>query len=118
MNGVEILASNEVVVEAAFNWTIFGIILGFVVAFCLILGISISLMNKDWTELIACVHIGLMFGALFGLLFGKLAQIPLTYATQYKVTISDEVQLNDFLEKYEIVSQEGKIYTVRERLQK
>lgn len=34
---------------------------------------------------------------------------------EYKVTISDEVSLNEFYDKYEIVDQEGKIYTIKER---
>ena len=37
------------------------------------------------------------------------------YETQYKVTISDEVKMDEFCEKYEIIEQDGKIYTVRER---
>lgn len=34
---------------------------------------------------------------------------------EYKVTIDDSVSMNEFLEKYEIIDQEGKIYTVKER---
>ena len=34
---------------------------------------------------------------------------------EYKVTISDDVSLTEFNEKYEIIEQDGKIYTVRER---
>ena len=34
---------------------------------------------------------------------------------EYKVTIDDSVSMNEFLEKYEILDQEGKIYTVKER---
>lgn len=34
---------------------------------------------------------------------------------EYKVTIDDSVSMNEFLDKYEILDQEGKIYTVRER---
>lgn len=34
---------------------------------------------------------------------------------EYKVTIDDSVSMNDFLDKYEILDQEGKIYTVKER---
>lgn len=40
-----------------------------------------------------------------------------TYETgryEYKVTIDDSVSMVEFLEKYEIVSQEGKIYTIRD----
>lgn len=34
---------------------------------------------------------------------------------EYKVIIDDSVSMNDFLDKYEIIDQEGKIYIVRER---
>ena len=54
-------------------------------------------------------------GAFYGSLFGNACDVSTTYETQYKVTISDEVLMNEFLERYEIVDQEGKIYTVRER---
>ena len=33
---------------------------------------------------------------------------------EYKVTIDDSVSMNEFLDKYEILDQEGKIYTVKE----
>lgn len=33
----------------------------------------------------------------------------------YKVTIEDNVQLTEFYEQYEIIKQEGKIYTIREK---
>jgi len=64
------------------------------------------------------VVIGLIVGAILGAIVGVLPasySTPIAYETQYKVTISDEVLMNDFLEKYEIIDQEGKIYTVRER---
>lgn len=35
--------------------------------------------------------------------------------TEYDVVISDEVSMNEFTEKYEIIEQNGKIYTVKER---
>lgn len=34
--------------------------------------------------------------------------------TRYKVTISDDVKLVEFLEQYEILDTEGEIYTIRE----
>lgn len=34
--------------------------------------------------------------------------------TRYKVTISEDVKLIEFLEKYEILDTEGEIYTIRE----
>ena len=35
--------------------------------------------------------------------------------TRYDVTISDEVKLTEFNEKYEIIEQKGKIYTIKEK---
>lgn len=34
--------------------------------------------------------------------------------TRYKITISEDVKLVEFLERYEILDTEGEIYTVRE----
>ena len=34
---------------------------------------------------------------------------------ELKVTIDDSVSMNEFLDKYEILDQEGKIYTVKEK---
>lgn len=35
---------------------------------------------------------------------------------EYKVTIDDNVSLTEFNEEYKIVNQEGKIYTIQEKL--
>lgn len=35
--------------------------------------------------------------------------------TIYKITVSDEVSLMELSEKYEIIEQDGKIFTVREK---
>jgi hypothetical protein len=59
--------------------------------------------------------LGIVFGFMFGGMFGAAFGIPVAYENQYKVTITDEVKMNDFIEKYEILDQEGKIYTVKER---
>jgi hypothetical protein len=58
--------------------------------------------------------IAVIVSGLIGLIPAN-ATLPDEYETQYKVTISDEVFMNDFLDRYEIIDQEGKIYTVRER---
>jgi hypothetical protein len=40
---------------------------------------------------------------------------PTETETRYQVLISDEVNFKEFNERYEVVSQDGLIYTVRER---
>lgn len=114
MTGVEILASNEVATAMVFNWTTFWIMFGVCSFVFLIIGICISAYSHDWRNL-CWVLCGALMGAWFGTIIGAGTEIPEGYETQYKVAISDEVNMGDFFEKYELVDQEGKIYTVRER---
>ena len=72
-------------------------------------------VNDDWICIPLMTTILVCVGAIIGLLLAALFRTPTKYETQYKVTISDEVSMNDFLEKYEIIETEGKIYTVREK---
>ena len=41
--------------------------------------------------------------------------VEIEYYPTYKVTIADEVSMNEFMDRYEILNQDGKIYTVKER---
>ena len=115
MNGVEILASSEVVIETTFNWAAFLIPFGIVVALFVGIGFLFSWMYNDkWNILIGMI-LGIAFGCVFGWACGLGFGNPVAYENQYKVIISDEVHMNSFLERYEILDQEGKIYTVREK---
>ncbi len=115
MTGVDILATQEVAVDFIFNWTAFWIAVGIATFIGLITGIVCVVRDGcDWFIIPAMVVISAVFGGMFGCLMGTGLEKPVAYETRYKVTISDEVSMTDFLEKYEIVSTEGKIYTVRE----
>lgn len=118
MNGVEILAAQEVAIKYNFNSTVFWIIFGVVCSIFIIAGICENIKYCIWIHLGAYTVMGLIIGSFVGVLLGFICFIfgtPNKYETQYKVTISDEVLMNEFNEKYEIVEQEGKIYTVKER---
>lgn len=115
MTGVEILAMEEVVANSIFNWLVFWVVLGVIFGIFVIIGVIISAASYDWSNVVIGVVLGLAAGLIFGGLSGNEASIPVEYETQYKVIISDEVSMNEFLERYEIIDQEGKIYTVRER---
>jgi hypothetical protein len=115
MTGVEILAVQEVVTAYAFNWTAFWITASIVFGLLLATGLVSSIVQDYWGILIFCIVLAIFLTGLFGLLIGEVLAKPTEYETQYKVIISDEVPMNDFLDKYEIVDQDGKIYTVRER---
>lgn len=113
MTGVEILAMEEVVTEYVWNWNAYFITVGVAILFCGLIGLLFSSPMTMTQGLIVGVCIGIILGGIIGVLPASITS-PGVYETRYKVTISDEVSMNDFLERYEILDQEGKIYTVRE----
>lgn len=108
MVGIEILNSFEVPIGYAFNWTAAGIVFGIF----LILGIwgFGPFRYRHWEILI----VSTIFGILLAILGGSSFQIPNEFETHYEVLLSDKITLTEFLEDYEIVGQEGRIYTIRE----
>lgn len=115
MNGVEILTSAQVATEWAFNDTAFWTTAIIIFFIFLITGIFESCDEMDCMPLILCSAIGIILGGVFGIVMGMGTQIPTAYETQYKVTISEEVSMTDFYEHYEVIDQDGKIFTVREK---
>lgn len=114
MTGVEILAMEEVAIAFGFDWKTFFIFTGLVIVFVtLVVGFATFSDVGGWGFLIGFVT-SLFFGSLIG--FGiAYDTLPTDYETHYKITIDDSISMNKFNEKYEIIDQEGKIYTVRER---
>lgn len=116
MPGVDILAVEEVAVEFALNWTVFWIILGAVIVGTLIYTITKVVSGEySWTLIPALLVTFSIFGAAFGLISANALKEPTKYEYQYKITVSNDVSMNDFMERYEIIDTEGKIYIVRER---
>ena len=111
MKGIEILSSSEVAIGFEFNLQAAIIIL----FACLILFIVIGFFVDEYYVIKAFLPAGLLAGFWIGCIAGNAFRIPTEYTMEHKVLISEEVSLQDFLEKYEIVDQEGKIYTVREK---
>ena len=113
MEGVEILATQEVAIAWEFNWFAFWIT--FAVTFVLS-GLTAIVIADEYTYGfgVFIAIIGVAIGILFGMLFGTACRDAKEYETHYKVIISDEVPMNEFIERYEIIDQEGKIFTVRE----
>ena len=116
MSGVEILSSAPVACEFAFNWTAFWVVFGIVFSICAIVSIKSVITGEcEWVIIPILLIVGLIGGILLGAAFGNMCKTPIAYETHYKVTIDDSVSMNEFLDKYEILDQEGKIYTVKEK---
>ena len=113
MTGVEILAMEEVVTEYAWNWDAYFITIFVAVFLGSLVGLACSAPLIRTQDVIIGAIAGTILGVVIGCLPANLT-LPSEYETHYKVIVSDEVSMNEFLSKYEIVDQEGKIYTVRE----
>ena len=111
MNGVIILNSYE-------SLTNFGSILLMSILCAWSLAVAIvtlfALLKygcNSWKEpafLVICVVLTIVCGCL----------IPEDkYETRYQVTVDNSVSMNEFQNKYEIIEVEGKIYTIRERVE-
>jgi MFS family permease len=106
MEGVTILSTGTAIV---------GISWGAAIIIALIASLVIYLINPleaDFGWRICCA------AYIFILSFITLAivSVDTTEVTEYKVTIDDSVKYVEFMEKYEVIDQEGEIYTVRERI--
>ena len=107
MPGVEILSSTTIYNTILPDWV--GAIAIFFIIIFAIIAINVSYDNILLTIF---TILTIIFG-IFGILsFIKSNDIDYI---KYKVIIDDSVSMNEFLDKYEILDQEGKIYTIKER---
>lgn len=116
MNGVEILNS-ETIYQTEIYWWLIPLFAGI----GLLIGLIISI--SEWIDFgfDAEMFIFILLLVVAGAFIGSIGMGISVHETdtvdhiEYKVTIDDSVSMNEFLDKYEILDQEGKIYTVKER---
>ena len=110
MTGVEILSTttiyNTVLPE---YWLGIGLVVGFAFVGCM----AACFTSDRIIAGLICIVLALGSG-IVGSLGGTLSKTDISHI-EYIVTIDDSVPMNEFLDKYEILDQEGKIYTVKER---
>lgn len=115
MSGIEILSSVEV--ATAYSHPNAGTITLAVIFGAFFITSFLVWLLSDIDAII--VLVGVISGFVLGLIGACIAEDnltkPIEYETHYKVTISDEVSMNEFLAKYEIIEQDEKIFTIRER---
>lgn len=108
MTGVEILSQTPIMADKV---TLIVILVVFIIFYIISLILILYSGATDLTFLAPLISL------LITALILKPYSDMTTYETgryEYKVTIDDSVSMVEFLEKYEIVSQEGKIYTIRD----
>ena len=115
MESVQILNQFEVVTESVFSRHNFwiGIAVGAVSG--LILAILFGIGEaEDWEVFLVAISLPIL-GVFFGLVSGAANCEPIAWETHYEVTINEEVNLKEFMDRYEIIETRGSIYTVREK---
>ncbi len=117
MNGVEILSQTEVSTDVKINLIVFWLIVAvfFIGTFVYCLVEIAPTKPSEWIGSVVIAVLGAAIGCIFGYIIGAVTGTPTDYETHYKVIVSDEVQMNEFFEKYEIVDQDGKIYEIKEK---
>lgn len=110
MTGVEILSSETIYNSILPEWCI---AIGFILLIGLVIPLSVCLANGKTVWAIICII--LMIGSFLATILSDVENKHSINHIEYKVTIDDSVSMNEFLDKYEILDQEGKIYTVKER---
>ena len=110
MTVVEILSSETIYNTILPEWClVLGFLGAFISLYCTIIFFTECYDIAPWVSLVVSIAFGVMI---------ILSAVPNKNSinhVEYKVTIDDSVSMNEFLDKYEILDQEGKIYTVKEK---
>ena len=117
MEGIEILATEEVAIAwESFNWHNFWVAVIAGICFGLMFSIIAGLVENDNTLALVLFIIMSIVSVFFGIAIGKNTGEPIEYKTQYQVLVDESVSMAEFYEKYEIIDQNGKIYTIEEKI--
>lgn len=111
MDGITILNNYEYLTNGNI---IFGLALTcvlFLLSAVGMIAIAIEYSDINWKEIILLI-IFIIGSIVYGCLIPEKK-----YETRYQVTVDNSVSMNEFQDKYEIIEVEGKIYTVRERVE-
>ena len=116
MSGVEILAERIIYQFNPFNiFFLLGVILGIPI-FIRVIRAAKREKSLDVPLVILTLVLVFVIGLVCGVatMATPLVDREIKYI-EYQVIIDDSVSMNEFLDHYEILGQNGKIYTVKER---
>ena len=117
LKGINVLNTYDVV-SSEWNDNIFPAVAFACLAVIVIaLVIYILLITKPIQDAVVPVLLLSLFtlACMFVSIYGFTHLPENKYQTRYEVTINDDVNFNEFTSKYEVVKQEGLIYTIVEK---
>lgn len=112
MNGVEVLTQTEIMAKNPIIETV-GIIATILMVIFVLIALFALIDNKDILSIVAAIIAGVTITASIVCAILWETALVSTGEYEYQVTVDDSVSMNEFYEKYEVISVEGKIYTIR-----
>ena len=110
MDGITILSEQIFYSNLFPSWFIGLSLIGFAISLALI----VIGTTKDKFKIAILGSTVFLVSFALGIITSNIKSKEIDYI-EYKVTIDDSISMNEFLDKYEILDQEGKIYTVKEK---
>lgn len=114
MTGLEILAIEEVVTRYEMSLLTKATMIA-IISIAVIAGSYWWYKSHDFGDFVLSIVIGVVVSLFLGGMVDGHTQKPVEYETRYKVLISDEVNFNEFNDKYDVLNQEGKIFVIRDK---
>lgn len=105
---MEILNVGSATISYLGGWSASVIILILMGISCIIIGF----VSNNENVFMALMVFGMLI--LFGAYYDYTTNNPVKVTT-YQVILDDSISYNEFVEKYEVIKQEGRIYTVYEK---
>ena len=113
MEGITVLYQGPIYKNICVNENILNLLAFVFIA--MIFGVIISIICFKLKGIIICTFLSFVSIFSFGILDSYSTSTEELDHYEYKVTIDDSVPMKEFLSKYEIISQEGEIFTIVER---
>lgn len=117
MDGVTILSTYEQPITEEANCVALAcMIIGCILSIFVILGKYLSWCFDEKYPYVVCIIIGCVLSIITTVrLESTHNKTHTVYETHYKAIIADNVYMNEFFDKYEIVGTEGEIYIIKNR---
>ena len=113
MEGITVLYQEPIYKIICMNENILNLLAFMLIA--MIFGVTISAICFELKGVIICAILGCATIFAMGILDSYSTTTKEIKYYEYKVTIDDSVPMKEFLSKYEIINQEGEIFTIVER---
>lgn len=116
MDGVQFVLHNpQYTVDYTWGWSALGIVFG-IISLISLLCVIIGIKDKDYgNDFFLAVVIAIFFGGLAFIECSIATPIETFSHSEYVVVVHEGVDCKEFLEKYEVVEQNGDLITIKER---